>query len=381
MMDRNWMYGRRNTSQFLEGVNGFIKDDVAHQKKHGHEGIFCPCSTCRNTRKEFDVNVILEHLFTKGFRRDYTVWSLHGETPLNENSFNPPVRTINLKRKAADALNSSSTNDDVDTFDDINNDRIEDLLNNVHENFTNQPKSFESLVEAARVPLYEGSDFTKLSAVLKLFHLKAKYGWSNVSFTELLALLGEMLPKGNTLPDTTYKAKRILCPMGTEWKKIHACPSDCILYRNEYENLNKCPRYHRSRYKRKIATNGASEGENTNTPAKVLWYLPIIPRFKRLLFYSDQIRSEKFRLDQIRKILIRSKAFRSNQKDSDQIRPDQKHSDQIRKIQIRSDQIRNIQIRSYLKNSNIIYHFYYYINCNFYYYNIFIVNDINNNIL
>jgi len=30
--------------------------------------------------------------------------------------------------------------------------------------------------------------------------------------------------------------------MGMEYKKIHSCPNDCILYRNEYGNLRRCPR-------------------------------------------------------------------------------------------------------------------------------------------
>jgi len=28
-----------------------------------------------------------------------------------------------------------------------------------------------------------------------------------------------------------YEAKKILCSMGMEYRKIHACPNDCILYR------------------------------------------------------------------------------------------------------------------------------------------------------
>ena len=27
-----------------------------------------------------------------------------------------------------------------------------------------------------------------------------------------------------------------------EYKKMHACPNDCILYRHAYEEMHKCPR-------------------------------------------------------------------------------------------------------------------------------------------
>jgi hypothetical protein len=46
------------------------------------------------------------------------------------------------------------------------------------------------------------------------------------------------LPKDNELPDSTYEAKKILCPLGLEVQKMHAYINDCILYRGEeYENL------------------------------------------------------------------------------------------------------------------------------------------------
>jgi hypothetical protein len=32
-------------------------------------------------------------------------------------------------------------------------------------------------------------------------------------------------------------------------ERIHACPNDCILYRNEYNDLDKCPKCNASRYK------------------------------------------------------------------------------------------------------------------------------------
>jgi len=62
-------------------------------------------------------------------------------------------------------------------------------------------------------------------------NLKATNGWIDKSFTELLVLLNGMLSEGNTLPTRNYDAKKILCLMGMEYKRIHACPNDCILYR------------------------------------------------------------------------------------------------------------------------------------------------------
>ncbi len=74
---------------------------------------------------------------------------------------------------------------------------------------------------------------TKLSATLDLMKLKASSGWSDKSFTELLGILKDMLPQENTLPETTYEAKQVLCLLGLEVRRIHACPNDCILYHKQ----------------------------------------------------------------------------------------------------------------------------------------------------
>jgi hypothetical protein len=94
-----------------------------------------------------------------------------------------------------------------------------------------------------------------------------------------------MLPKPNELPTTTYEAKKIVCPLGLQIKKIHACPNDCILYRGVHENLDECPVCHASRYK--ILRDDPSDVEDEERPkkripAKVIWYALIIPRLKRL---------------------------------------------------------------------------------------------------
>ena len=59
---------------------------------------------------------------------------------------------------------------------------------------------------------------------VKSVNVKARYGWSGKSFSSLLQVVRDMLPKENTLPKSYYQAKKILCSMGMEYQKIHACP-------------------------------------------------------------------------------------------------------------------------------------------------------------
>jgi hypothetical protein len=89
----------------------------------------------------------------------------------------------------------------------------------------------------------------------------------------------------------TYKVQKLLCPLVIKVERIHACSNDCILYRNEYNDLKKYPKCKVSWYKQK--TNQIMENEDDDIDdrkrpvVKVLWYLPIVPRFWRLFLNSN----------------------------------------------------------------------------------------------
>ena len=73
----------------------------------------------------------------------------------------------------------------------------------------------------------------KLGTTLELLQWKAKNGVSDKGFGELLKIQKKMLPKDNELSATMYVAKQVVCPLGLEIQKMHACPNDCILYHGE----------------------------------------------------------------------------------------------------------------------------------------------------
>ena len=106
----------------------------------------------------------------------------------------------------------------------------------------------------------------------------------NKGFEKLLKILKKKLTKDNELPDSMYATKKVVCPLGLEVLKIHACPDDCILYRGVYENLNACPVCSALRYKIRRYDPGDVDGEHPGkrAPAKVMWYAPKILRLKRL---------------------------------------------------------------------------------------------------
>nr|XP_004492197.1 uncharacterized protein LOC101504131 [Cicer arietinum] len=255
-MDRSWMNVNRLSEEYEKGVEEFLQ--FALKKLPESKGRFyCPCVICLN-ENTLHFEEIRSHLICSGIDLNYIRWIWHG-----------------------DSLNMSNTPERDDVNVDMN-DQLEDMIRDVGQESFNRAHVYDNLCSDKEEPLYPGcTNFTRLSAVLRLFNLKARNGWTDKSFTELLELLKEMLPEGNTLPNRNYEAKKLLCPMGMEYRKIHACPNDCLLYRNEFEELTKCLRCGLSRYKMKDGDSIYDESSK-RPPAKVLWYLPIVPRFKHL---------------------------------------------------------------------------------------------------
>ncbi|XP_074369112.1 uncharacterized protein LOC141709409 [Apium graveolens] len=74
---------------------------------------------------------------------------------------------------------------------------------------------------------------------------------SDSCFSELLLVVGTMLPEGNCLPSPYSEAKKILSSLGMEYEKIHVCPNDCLLYRGEInEDETSCHICQASRWKK-----------------------------------------------------------------------------------------------------------------------------------
>jgi hypothetical protein len=103
-----------------------------------------------------------------------------------------------------------------------------------------------------------------LRFVLELLILKAKYGWSDCSFNDLLCLLSWLLPQPISVPTNIYQAKKVISPLIMDVEKIHACPNHCILFRGDtFKDLDKCPRCWASRYKNNDLYSGGEEEAST----------------------------------------------------------------------------------------------------------------------
>ncbi|XP_075480648.1 uncharacterized protein LOC142521314 [Primulina tabacum] len=100
---------------------------------------------------------------------------------------------------------------------------------------------------------------------------------SDALFSDLLIDFGDMLPDNHNLPTKMYDVKKTLSCLALSHEKIHACSNDCILYRKQYKDCVNCTKCGLSRWKLT-----KKNVEKKCVPAKVLWYFPPIPRFKRI---------------------------------------------------------------------------------------------------
>jgi len=78
--------------------------------------------------------------------------------------------------------------------------------------------------------------------------------------------------------------------MGLEYQNIHACPNDCVLYRDEVASLKACLTCDLSRFKKKIDENNGDEDKD-GSPAMMVWYLLIIFGFKRLFSIKEYVKN------------------------------------------------------------------------------------------
>ncbi|XP_058077117.1 uncharacterized protein LOC131225557 [Magnolia sinica] len=275
---KNWMRAGRLTVEYMEGVVTFLK--YVKQNSNGEDWHSCPCAKCCNIRGKMTLETISEHLVFNGIDQTYTTWFLHGEQRL-ETSASTFVdnRNEDVLPRMVDLVN-----DAFGHFQPIELDACMDEVNNgddieAHDELGDEAR-YRKLMEDAKQPLYPSCkpEHTKLSVTVELLSMKARFRWSDNSFTELLNLLKKILPNENSLPNSTYNAMSLISSLGMNYETIHACPNDCILYWKDHVDKQCCPKCGASRWK----FNSVVRSTAPHVPCKVLRYFPLTPRLKRL---------------------------------------------------------------------------------------------------
>nr|CAE03533.1 OSJNBa0061C06.21 [Oryza sativa Japonica Group] len=272
-MDRQWMYADRRSKEFIEGVHYFLRVAEAN-KRNGF--ICCPCNKCKNQKEYFASKTIHFHLFESGFIPSYNCWTSHGEQGVEMEEDEAEDENIPDWAQYTGFEGNQMGEVDKDAGDNDAADNLGQMLQDAKEDYESEKEAhkLEQMLEDHGTSLYPGCEqgHKKLDTTLEFLQWKAKNGVSDKAFGDLLKLVKNILPKGNKLPETTYDAKKIVCPLGLEVQKIHACSNYCILYRGEeYENLETCPVCKALRYKIRREDPGEVDG-NMGNARMMCWH-------------------------------------------------------------------------------------------------------------
>ncbi|KAL3618470.1 hypothetical protein CASFOL_037552 [Castilleja foliolosa] len=240
-MDKSWMYARKFSEAYVDGVHDFIEYVESHMGKECQ--VRCPCTRCLNLIIA-DQKSVRKHILVNGIDPGYVTWFYHGESTAHS-----AVGDATVQETAV--YNESEDEDDG----------VNDILFDLREQYTQSDTNGVDNTNHGGVPAY-----------LEELMSGAK--------TELYPLMKSSFPDGETLPDSYYEAKKFLRELGMGYECIHACKYDCALYWKENEKLEACPICQTGRWK-------VNDGVGKKIPHKILRYFPLKPRLQRL-FMSEK---------------------------------------------------------------------------------------------
>ncbi|KAK1610700.1 hypothetical protein QYE76_034373 [Lolium multiflorum] len=282
-MSHPWMYGNRCAPTFREGVNSFLLVAEANKSKQGF--MCCPCLNCKNEKDYSCSRDIKSHLLRFGFMSSYNIWTKHGEEGVMMEDGDEEEDNDEKYRSMFSECFDTAMDDNKEegceeqASDDPVDDDLRRAISDARRDCDTDKErlQFDKMLEDHHKLLYPGCEDgrRKLGSILELLKWKAEVGVTDSGFEKLMIILKKLFPRNNELPVSTYEAKKLVCPLGLDVQKIHACINDCILYRGEkYENLNKCPICGALRYKIRKDDPGDVEGEppRKRVPAKVMWF-------------------------------------------------------------------------------------------------------------
>ena len=154
----------------------------------------------------------------------------------------------------------------------------------LNEEHNGENVEFYELLKDCNQQLYEGcTKYSKLSFLIKLYHIKCLCRMSDKAMTMILELLKDAFEHAK-IPGSFYEAKKTINKLGLNYTKIPACPNDCMLYWGEDEDLQECKRCKTSKWK----------DNKKKKPAKILRYFPLKPILQRLFMCSKTVESMKW---------------------------------------------------------------------------------------
>ncbi|KAG8364929.1 hypothetical protein BUALT_Bualt18G0049800 [Buddleja alternifolia] len=206
-MDRSWMMLEdRTRPEYENGVQEFL--NFAYSSTEPGKKIRCPCKKCNNVYLQNRDDVEAD-LLEYGIIQNYVTWVLRGEEldESNDEGFDSDEEEDNDQLEFDEVNNNDSRGDQNDYADmqsmledcyaasTTNAWREEEAMGNENAVPKWESDKFMRLLADADKKLYPGCEnFTKLSFIVTLMHIKILSRWSNKSFSMLLQVLKKALP-------------------------------------------------------------------------------------------------------------------------------------------------------------------------------------------
>jgi hypothetical protein len=242
--------GRRgHTTEFLKGVEEFMKFACEH-KKYLDEGLLrCPCKLCKN-ENHLSRDLANTHIHQHGFTPEYWNWTCHGEA------------IFDINDGGNDDIDMAGGDDDIDMAEPSSSqqwnyqhlDRYQDMLfdaagfnreqQNELEPLNMEAANFYDMLNSAQQPLWPGcKNTTELSAAIKMLCLKSKHNMSQACFNDVIKFMKESSHPENLIPSNFRETKKLAAGLGLSKVKIDCCIGGCMLYymANQLENLHGQP--------------------------------------------------------------------------------------------------------------------------------------------
>ncbi|XP_056695364.1 uncharacterized protein [Spinacia oleracea] len=275
-MDKSWIDLPTGHREYIDGCMEFIefaKQDLVEGK------IRCPCKNWDTFQRMFESDGGITSEGSLDNQSGFVGRDNMGGLLRSAFSVNMPPNFPNLEAREDDELIEEPVAYDTG---------VEYDYSTIEEDVT-----YKKLLEASEEKLYEGCiNFSKLSFLLHLFHLKCMNHWSIESFNMLLKLILDAFPQILDFPFSYYYSKKMIKDSGLGYEKIDACPNNCMLYWGEFLEKDKCHVCGTSRWTKTKDRGGVVSDQGTDTckkgvPAKVMRYFPLIPRPKRIYMSSE----------------------------------------------------------------------------------------------
>ncbi|KAG7542393.1 Transposase-associated domain [Arabidopsis thaliana x Arabidopsis arenosa] len=290
-MDKSWITKHRISQDYINGVKEFLDFAFGYSKT---DMIKCPCQRCflvkHKNRTEIEGDLVCH-----GFLPTYTNWYLHGE----ELDFQE--QEVRLEHESDDDhVENPTMNLLGDVFPSMSNSFNDDAASMpTMEDHSKQNEVFDDLLADCNEALYEGChSFSKLSFMLKLYHIKCITRISDKGMSMILDLLKEAFEHAK-FPKSFNDMKKIIRKLGFNYENIHVCPNDCMLFWGDDASRETCKVCESSRWKTSTVVDETldKKKKKKQQAAKVLRYFPLKPRLQRFFMSSKTAKYMRWHAD------------------------------------------------------------------------------------